>query len=244
MKALVLCAGSGTRLGELCRRRAKPLLTIGDRAIVEHILGSLAASGCDEVWINLHHHAEQFPATLGLGGRFGLRIHYVWESQARGTAGTVADLRSVVGNELLVHYGDILTEHDLGELAAAHRRNRGWATMLVHQRAGSNSVALLAADDRVEAFHERPQLAVDPGLREPWVFSGICVLGAPAIAAIPSAGHPDLPRDLFPALADAGRLHAQRLAGFRCAVDSPERLALARAAIASSTFVPPTRERS
>jgi mannose-1-phosphate guanylyltransferase len=233
VKALVLCAGAGTRLGALCDKRPKPLITVGSRAIVEHILVSLAASGCEEVWINLHHHAEQFPATLGTGARFGLRIHYVWESQARGTAGTVADLRARVGDELLVHYGDIVTDHDLGELIDTHRVRRGWATILVHERSGSNSVALLGDDDRVLAFHERPQLPVPTGGRTPWVFSGICVLGRAAMAAIPGDARPDLPRDLFPALADAGRLHAQRLAGFRCAIDSPERLALAR-----SCFVP------
>ncbi|MBC8068674.1 MAG: nucleotidyltransferase family protein [Deltaproteobacteria bacterium] len=233
MKALVLCAGAGTRLGALCDKRPKPLITVGSRAIVEHILASLVAAGCDEVWINLHHHAEQFPATLGTGARFGLRIHYVWEPQTRGTAGTVADLRARVGDELLVHYGDILTDHDLGGLLDAHRRRQSWATLLVHQRSGSNSVALLGDDDRVLAFHERPQHPVEHGACSAWVFSGICVLGRSAMAAIPGDACPDLPRDLFPALAAAGRLHAQRLAGFRCAIDSPERLALAR-----SSFVP------
>lgn len=231
-KSLVLCAGAGTRLGALCHTRPKPLLPVGSRTIVEHILGSLASAGCDEVWINLHRHADQFPALLGTGGRFGLRIHYVWESQPRGTAGTVVDLRHAVGDELLVHYGDILTAHDLRGLVAAHREHADWATALVHQRAGSNSVALLDGD-RVTAFHERPRHALELGGRTPWVFSGICVLGSAAMSAIPDGGCPDLPRDLFPALAEAGHLHAQRLDGFRCAVDSPERLELAR-----SSFVP------
>lgn len=225
MKALVTCAGFGTRLGELCRDRAKPLLSVGDRTIVEHILGNLAAAGCDEVWINLHHHAAQFPALLGDGARFGVRIHYVHEAAPRGTAGTVADLRGVVGDELLVHYGDILTAHDLGGLVQAHREGGAWATMLVHERRGSNSRADLDGD-RVVAFHERPADApADPH----FAFSGICVLSAPAIAAIPGGVVTDLPRDLFPELARAGRLRAQRLSAFRVAIDSPERLALARA---------------
>lgn len=225
MKALVTCAGFGTRLGELCRDRPKPLLPVGDRTIIEHILGSLAAADCDEVWINLHHHAAQFPVLLGTGARFGLRIHYVHEAAPRGTAGTVADLRDVVGDELLVHYGDILTAYDLGDLVAAHRSGGAWATMLVHERTGSNSRAELDGD-RVVAFHERPTVAS----AEPcFAFSGICVLSAPAIAAIPGGAVVDLPRDLFPELAASGRLCARRLSAFRIAIDSPERLALARA---------------
>lgn len=247
MKALVTCAGFGTRLGELCRDQAKPLLCVGGRAIVEHILDNLSASGCDEVWINLHHHAEQFPALLGDGARFGLRIHYVHEAHPRGTAGTVADLRGVVGDELLVHYGDILTAHDLGSLVAAHRDHGDWATILVHQRVGSNSHAVLDGDT-VVAFHERPATPPPATVDAPWAFSGIGVLSAPAIAAIPTHVPADLPRDLFGALARTGHLRAQRLSGFRCAIDSPDRLALARAHFARSPFarspsVPTNRSR-
>ncbi len=239
MKALVLCAGEGTRMGELCRARPKPLLPLGDRTIVEHIVASLAKAGCDEVWINLHHLGEQLPPVLGDGERFGLRIHYVWESRPRGTAGTVADLRDRVGDELLVHYGDIVTDHDLAGLVATHRRSGAWATMLVHQRSGSNSVALLGDDDRVLAFHERPTRAVELHGRTPWVFSGVCVLADAAMVAIPTGIPADLPADVFPALARAGRLHAQRLAGARVAIDSPERLALARATFASASEATP-----
>ena len=232
MKALILCAGEGTRLGELCRDRAKPLLEVGGRTIVEHILGSLAAAGCTQVWINLRHLGEQFFPVLGDGARFGLRIEYVWESRTRGTAGTVADRRDAVGDELLVHYGDVVTNHDLARLVAAHRKSGAWATMLVHHRPGSNSVAVLGDDDRVLAFHERPTTPLELGT---WAFSGVCVLSAAAMAAIPTGMPADLPADVFPALARAGRLHAQRLAGARVAVDSQERLELAR-----STFAPRT----
>ena len=233
MKALVLCAGEGTRLGELCRERPKPLLELGGRTIIEHIVLRLAHAGCTDVWINLRHLGEQLPPVLGDGARFGLAIHYVWESKARGTAGTVADLRDEVGDELLVHYGDIVTDHDLAGLVAAHRKSGAWATMLVHERAGSNSVALLGDDDRVLAFHERPRTPVDTQGRVPFVFSGLCVLTAAAMAAIPTAVPADLPADVFPPLARIGRLHAQRLAGARVAVDSPERLALARSTFAA-----------
>ncbi|HWB79386.1 MAG TPA: nucleotidyltransferase family protein [Nannocystaceae bacterium] len=233
MKALVLCAGEGTRLGELCRDTPKPLLQVGGRTIVEHIVERLAHAGCTDVWINLRHMGEQIPPVLGDGARFGVAIHYVWESKARGTAGTVADLRDLVGDELLVHYGDIVTDHGLADLVGAHRKSGAWATMLVHERAGSNSVAVLGDDGRVLAFHERPRAPVDLLGRTPYVFSGLCVLTAAAMAAIPTGLPADLPADVFPLLARTGRLHAQRLAGARVAVDSPERLALARSTFAA-----------
>lgn len=244
MKALVLCAGFGSRLGELGREQAKPLLTVGDRSIVEHILGGLAAAGCDEVFVNLHHHADRFPALLGDGTRFGLRIRYLHEPAPLGTAGTIKRLAPTLADApLLVHYGDILTDHDLRGLWDRHVAADAWATIMVHQRAGSNSVALFGTGDRITTFVERPRVPVEIGSHTPWVFSGIAVLGHQAIAAIPDAVPADLAAHLLPELAGAGRLRGEPLAGFRCAIDSLARLEHARAAWADASFVPVTRTR-
>lgn len=246
MKALILCAGKGSRLGALCEDRPKPLLDVGGTAIVEHILMRLARHGVSEVYLNLHHHASAFPEHLGDGMRFGLKIHYLHEDTPLGTGGTSLDLLARLGEDLLVHYGDILTEHDLGALIAAHQRTDAAATVLLHQRAGSNSFAVLDAEDRVRAFRERP--AVMPQLADGeahWVFSGVCVLSPRCLevlrgARVDDAGAGtavlDLPRDLFEPLARQGRLFGQRLSGYRCAVDSQERLEAARRAYAGGRF--------
>lgn len=230
MRALVLCAGFGTRLGALCAHTPKPLLEVGGRTIVEHILLQLARHGFDHVVINVHHQAEAFPARLGDGARYGVRLEYVHEAQPLGTAGTTRALAPQLsaGEDLLVHYGDILTDHDLGALLRQHRRQQAAATMLLHQRAGSNSFAELEGDGRVRRFLERPaQMPITEA--PPWVFSGICLVSAACAQSLPGNAF-DLPRDVFPGLARAGRLYGQPLAGGRWAIDSPERLAAARAA--------------
>ncbi|MFO0636241.1 MAG: nucleotidyltransferase family protein [Nannocystaceae bacterium] len=234
LNALVPCAGFGTRLGGLCEHTPKPLLTIGDRSIVEHILDRLARAGVTDVWINVHYLADRFASLAG--PRRGVNVHVVHETAPRGTAGTVRDLAPQLGEgDLLVHYGDVLTEHDLGQLLARHREREAWATALVHQRVGANSRAVLDDDDRVVEFIERPapdHLALVPW----WAFSGVCVLSARARAAIPALPITDLPAHVFPILARAGRLWAQRLDGFRVAVDSPARLELARHAHRTGAF--------
>ncbi|TPV96814.1 MAG: nucleotidyltransferase family protein [Myxococcales bacterium FL481] len=243
MKALVLCAGFGQRLGELTANCPKPLLSLGQETIVEHILRQLVRASITDVYINLHYLAPQFPAHLGDGERFGLRLHYLHERAPKGTAGTPRDLAAEIANDaLLVHYGDIVTNHDLSELAHAHRDLTAEATILVHQRPGSNSYAYFADDGQhIERFVERPATSPDP-TRPSWAFSGVCVLCAGLLRRLSPAPVLDLPRDVFPGVAKARRLAGQPLRGYRWAIDSPERLAMARRALAPGS--PYERERS
>lgn len=229
MKALVLCGGLGTRLGALCAERPKPLLQVGGLALVEHTLLRLAAASLREIFVNLHFGADQLMAQLGDGSRYGVRIEYVHEAALLGTAGTPRSLAERAPGGLLVHYGDVLSEHPLAELVERHARSAAAARIVVHERAGSNSRVLLGAEGRVERFLERPDAATAAALPSHWAFSGICVLSQACLRSIPP-GASDLPRDVFPALAGAGELFAEPHAGYRCAIDSPARLSSAQAA--------------
>jgi len=242
MKALVLCGGHGRRLGALCAQTPKPLLPIGGLPIVGHILHHLAAAGIVDVWVNVHHAPESFHRELGGGGRFGVNIHYWPEAELRGTAGTVGDLRAVVGDApLLVHYGDIVTDHPLTHLVQRFRAVGEATTLLVHQRQGSNSRAWLDGDDRIVRFEERPTepAVATASTHEPWVFSGVALVPPDVVAQLPPMRPLDLPRDVFPSLAVRGSLFAHRLCGYRCAIDSPERLAAARRASQEGTYRTP-----
>jgi NDP-sugar pyrophosphorylase family protein len=240
VKALVLCGGFGTRLGELCAVRPKPLLEVGRLSLVEHTLLRLAAAGLHDVFVNLHFGAEQLRARLGNGFRYGVRLQYCEEKTLLGTAGTPRALAALAGDDgLLVHYGDVLSEHPLAELARRHAASGARARIVVHERAGSNSRVLLGAHDRVERFVERPAAGATDDSVTSWAFSGICVLSRACLAELPEAPA-DLPRDVFPALALAGELFAERHVGYRCAVDSPARLESARQAWKSGALTLPS----
>ncbi len=74
--ALILAAGRGQRMRPLTDSVPKPLLEVGGKPLIEWHLGKLAVAGVREVVINISHLAAQFPATLGDGSRWDLRIHY------------------------------------------------------------------------------------------------------------------------------------------------------------------------
>ena len=131
----------------------------------------------------------------------------------------------------MVHYGDVLTDQDSTVMLQFHRERNALATLLLHQRARSNSVVSLDKERRIIGFLERPTEEARRGVKSPWVNSGICICAPQLLDEIPAGVACDLPRDIFPRLIDSHRLFGFPLSGYRCAVDSPKRLAEAQAAI-------------
>ncbi|HEX5960969.1 MAG TPA: nucleotidyltransferase family protein [Rhodanobacteraceae bacterium] len=76
MKALLFAAGLGERMRPLTEGTPKPLLEAGGKRLIEWHLERLAAAGVRDVVVNIAHLAERFPAALGDGARWGLRIQY------------------------------------------------------------------------------------------------------------------------------------------------------------------------
>jgi len=231
VKAMVLCAGRGTRMGGLSDDLPKPLLDIHGRPILDRILANLARWGFRDVVLNLHHHGDQIRAFAGDGSRWGVRIRFRSEPALVGTAGSVRDAAPLLAgpDPVLVHYGDVVTDQDLGALVRIHQAGQALATLLLHRRPGSNSVVVVDQRWRVLRLLERPSEAERRGVDSPWVNSGVYLLDPSLPGSLPGPGPLDFPRDVFPGLVAQGRVLGVPLTGYRCAIDSPERLERARA---------------
>jgi MurNAc alpha-1-phosphate uridylyltransferase len=118
MKALIFAAGLGERMRPLTNHTPKPLLVAGGKPLIAWHLEKLAAIGVRDVVINTSWLAEQFPATLGDGERWGLRLHYAYEGPTPlETGGGMWNALPLLGDEpfLLVN-GDIWTDYDFTRL--------------------------------------------------------------------------------------------------------------------------------
>jgi mannose-1-phosphate guanylyltransferase/phosphomannomutase len=226
MKAIVLSAGFGTRLGDLTREIPKPMLDVNGVPILGRILANLKEHGFTQIAINLHFKPELIRDYFGDGRKFGLEITYSYEQTLLGTAGGAKNFESFFQNEslFLVHYGDVVTNQDLSQLVAAHKEKNALATLLLHERAKSNSVVSLDEERRIVGFLERPSEEERRHVKSPWVNSGVTICSPEILTSIPANTTCDLPRDIFPKLIHTRRLFGFPLSGYRCAVDSPERL--------------------
>lgn len=126
--ALVLAAGRGERMRPLTDHTPKPLLEVRGKPLIEWHLEALAAAGVREVVVNTAWLEDRFPAALGDGGRWGLRIHYSMEGRDHGgaleTAGGMKKALPLLGSgRFWVVSGDVFVpdfrfgEHD-GRLEA------------------------------------------------------------------------------------------------------------------------------
>jgi MurNAc alpha-1-phosphate uridylyltransferase len=117
-RALIFAAGRGERLRPLTDATPKPLLLAGGKRLIEWHLQSLARAGVREVVINTAHLADQFPAALGDGSRWNLRIHYAYEgAQALETGGGMLHALPLLGDAPFIAVnGDIFTAFDFSTL--------------------------------------------------------------------------------------------------------------------------------
>jgi MurNAc alpha-1-phosphate uridylyltransferase len=171
MKALVFAAGRGERMRPRTDAVPKPLLEVGGRPLIAWHLDKLAALGVSDVVINTSWLAEAFPATLGDGARWGLRLHYSYEGpEPLETGGGMYRALPLLGDApFLAVNGDIWTDFDFATLP---REPRGLAHLVLvrnpdHHPRGDFA---LPPDGRVRDREDAAAVAAAGGTR---TFAGI-----------------------------------------------------------------------
>ncbi len=116
--ALIFAAGRGERMRPLTDTTPKPLLAVSGKPLIVWHLEKLAAAGVNYVVINTSHLAEQFPAALGDGSRWGLRIRYAYEGgEPLETGGGMLNALPLLGDAPFIAIsGDIWTDADFTTL--------------------------------------------------------------------------------------------------------------------------------
>ncbi len=230
MKAMILCAGYGTRLGDLTKAIPKPMLPIAGKPLLEYIINNLRKYGFNKLVINLHYKPDMIKEYFKDGSNWNVEITYSYEEKILGTGGAIKNIESFFSQDdlFVVHYGDILTNQNYSEMIKYHKQKGAWATLLLHTRKGSNSVVTLDDHKRITLFCERPGKMVQSVNTGSWVNSGVYILKPQVFGYIPLGQVFDLPRDLFSQVFSAEKLYGYPLDGYRCAIDSPERYQMAQ----------------
>ena len=119
MRAMILAAGRGERMGALTLDTPKPLLKVADKYLIEYSLFSLVKAGIKDIVINICYHGEKIKAALGNGERYGVNIIYSEEQVALETGGGIFQALPLLGSDpFLVLSCDVVTDYPLDLLPA------------------------------------------------------------------------------------------------------------------------------
>ncbi len=195
-RAVILAGGRGSRLAPYTTVLPKPLLPVGDRAILDVVVRQLRRAGFDELTIAVGHLAHLIAAVFGDGAAHDVRIEYHEERTPRGTAGPLATISGLDETFLMLN-GDVLTTLDYRALMEFHQAAGNALTIATHRREIYVDYGVLHVDDgRVIGYEEKPTLYYT-------VSMGVYALEPRVRRFVPDDRQFDLP-DLVLALLEAG----------------------------------------
>ena len=163
MRAVILAGGLGTRLRPYTAILPKPLLPIGDRPVIEHILRRLQSAGVDRVDLAVAHLGELIRAYLTEATDLSdsVTLGWYWEDQPLGTAGALRAIPDLDGTFLVMN-GDILTTLDFAELLDAHRRAEAMLTVAMRKQRVDIELGVIESDGGyITGYHEKPTIEYD-----------------------------------------------------------------------------------
>ena len=117
MRAMILAAGRGERMGELTAKTPKPLLKVQGRYLIEYSIDALIKAGVTQIVINVSYLREQIIEAIGNGDRYGIRIVYSEEEERLETGGGIVKALPWLGEEpFIVVSADVVTDYPLKNL--------------------------------------------------------------------------------------------------------------------------------
>jgi glucose-1-phosphate cytidylyltransferase len=235
MKAVILAGGMGSRLSEETTLRPKPMVEIGGRPILWHIMNIYAAHGFNEFLIALGYKAEVIKeyflnfyainndisidlatgkTAFHNGKQPDWKIHLVDTGLYTQTGGRVKRLRHWLGDDetFMLTYGDGVADLDLRSLLEFHQSHGKLATVTT-VRSPSRFGRIVFRGDRVTEFFEKPEAS------EGWINGGFFVLNARALDYV-DGDETIWERDSVEKLARDGQLMGFRHDGFWSCMDT------------------------
>ena len=155
--ALIMAGGRGERLLPLTDTTPKRLLKVGEKPIIEHNIDRLNTYGIDDIWISVRYLGQQLVDYFQDGSEKALRINYVWEENALGTAGALALVEGFIHDHVLMMNSDLLTNIDFEHLYLFfEEQHADFAVACIPYQVNVPYAVMEMQDKLVTGFKEKP----------------------------------------------------------------------------------------
>lgn len=163
MKAVILAGGLGTRLQPYTFFIPKPMLPIGNKPLLEHILEWLKQNNnIDQIIIcvsYLHRIIEDY---FEDGGRFGIKIQYARSERPLATAGQLKSAEKLLNETFVCLYGDSIYEFSLEKMIDEHKESKAFVSMALLSYKTNLKYGFIDVDgkeDRITSWREKPEVS-------------------------------------------------------------------------------------
>jgi len=223
MKALILVGGYGTRLRPLTLTKPKPLVEFANKPILLHQVEALVQAGVNHVILAVSYQAEQLEQEMQVeSARLGVEITFSLESEPLGTAGPLAQARSLLeegGGPFYVLNSDVISEFPFKDLVKFHKAHGKEGTILVtkvEEPSKYGVVVYNSSDGKIRRFVEKPQEFVSNKIN-----AGIYIFN-PSILDRIEVKPTSIEKEVFPVMADEDQLYCMELQGFWMDIGQPK----------------------
>ncbi len=161
LQAVILAGGLGTRLRPYTFLLPKPMLPVGPKPIMEHILEWLKGAGITDIVVSTGYLGKMLQEYFGNGAEWGVKISYATSPHPMGTAGQLKAAEGKVRGRFVCMYGDALLDFDLKEALKFHAERRATATMVLMKYSAEMKYGFMETDrsGRLTEWKEKPKIS-------------------------------------------------------------------------------------
>ena len=160
MKAVIIAGGLGTRLRPLTNKTPKPMLPIGEKPILEHLVNWTKKGGIKSVVLCVSYLKESIEDYFGDGEKFGVNIEYAISKKQLATAGQLKTAEKFIDDDFVCMYGDSIFNFSLRSMIKQHSIKKPFVTMSLNEYKTTLPYGVIETSKKgkVVNWNEKPEI--------------------------------------------------------------------------------------
>lgn len=160
MKAVILAGGLGTRLQPYTTFLPKPMLPLGEKPILEHLVDWSKKNGIKSVVLCVSYLRKTIEDYFEDGKRFGVNIEYAVSNKPLATAGQLKTAEKFIDDTFVCMYGDSIFDFNLRSMINQHQQKKSFVTMSLYEYKTNLPYGVIETTKtgKVIAWNEKPEI--------------------------------------------------------------------------------------
>ena len=160
VKAVILAGGLGTRLRPLTLKTPKPMLPLGKKPILEHLIDWNKKNGVKSIVLCVSYRKEKIQDYFKDGKKFGVNIEYAVSKKPLATAGQLKTAEDFIDDTFVCVYGDSIFDFSLRNMIKQHKAKKSFATMSLYEYKTNLQYGVIHTSKagKVTSWEEKPEI--------------------------------------------------------------------------------------